>query len=135
MIYDFIVYSMLEKQESANQGKWTQDQLTAAPEAVRGTKMWKKAAVTNFAIPFTSFRRLLKEPDAIKPSLESLSCLGNQREEKIVAHVKKLQTHEFAPSMKEVCLMAYALAEKCGIRHQFNHEKKKKPGQTGSFCL
>lgn len=116
--------TVYKKQESANRGKWTQAQLTAAAEAVRDNKMSKKAAAKNFGIPFTTFRRLLKEPNTLKPSLGSVSCLGQQREDKIVAHIKKLQAHGFAPSRKEVCQMAYGLAEKCGIRHNFNRVKK-----------
>jgi hypothetical protein len=53
------------------------------------------------------------------------SLLGEIAEKKLATHIKKLQRSGFAPTREEVRVMAYNLAGKLGVKHNFDNVKGK----------
>lgn len=51
--------------------------------------------------------------------------LGVENERKMVHHIKKLQAQGFAPTRADVQGMAFMLAEKLNIKHNFDREREK----------
>ncbi|KAI4471504.1 hypothetical protein MML48_1g11818 [Holotrichia oblita] len=79
-------------------------------------------AARNFDVPATTLRRRKKNESFKKGPQGPSACLGVANENKIVIHIKKLQSYGFAPTRDDVRVMAFKLAEQLGITHRFNRQ-------------
>lgn len=50
--------------------------------------------------------------------------LGTEIERKLATHIKKLQAAAFCPTVTEVRILAYKIAERYQLKHNFNKEKQ-----------
>jgi hypothetical protein len=99
-------------------GRWKQEYLDRAINAVKGKSMGISAASRAFGIPSrTLTRRILQ--DNYKKSLGPAACLGSDVEIKMASHIQQMQAAGFALSRKDVQILAFKLAKKSGIKHRF----------------
>lgn len=103
-------------------GAWTENDLRNAVQAIREDGCSINAAANRFGVPATTIRRRLKSSCFDKKPLGPSSLLGITNEKKLVLHINKLQKSGFAPTRKEVRVMAYKLASQLKLRHNFNNE-------------
>ncbi|KAK9703825.1 CENP-B N-terminal DNA-binding domain [Popillia japonica] len=100
----------------------TENQLVQAITAVNNGSMGINEAARNFDVPATTLRRRKKNESFKKGPQGPSACLGVANENKIVTHIKKLQSYGFAPIRDDVRVMAFKLAEQLGITHRFNRQ-------------
>lgn len=83
-------------------------------------------AARTFQIPKSTLLRRLRTNNAAKEDrLGPPSLLGGDAERKLVGHIKKLQKTGFAPTRDEVRMIAFNLAERLGIKHNFDKDEGK----------
>ncbi|KAB0803136.1 hypothetical protein PPYR_00106 [Photinus pyralis] len=105
----------------AERGAWTEENLRQAIEAITNGTMGVNEASRNFNIPKATLLRRKNSNNLRKTGSLGPACtLGDQVEQKLVAHIKKLQKFGFAPTRSDVRYMAFALAEQLKIKHRFN---------------
>lgn len=114
-----------KRKGSTKRGEWTIEQLSAAVAAIDRGDMGIREAGREFGISEGTLRRRRKSRDLQTKKLGPSSTLGTENEAKIVAHIKKLQKHGFAPTRTSVRSMAFELAETLTISHKFNKESRK----------
>lgn len=122
--------NIYKRKDASNtkRGTWTAQQLEDAMTSVKNNTMGVNKAAIKFGIPKTTLKdRLKKNCNKKTPRLGPPSCLGDAAEQKLVNHIKKLQSYGFAPDRKSVRTWAFLLAEKLGVKHKFNKES----GQAG----
>lgn len=109
----------------STRGQWTQDDLTRAVNAVLQEQIPIRQAARTNNIPERTLRARLATQKFIKgSSMGESSFLGEDAERKLCNHVQKLQASGFAPTTKNLRMMAYNLAKSMGLRHRFNEDKK-----------
>ncbi|KAJ4436168.1 hypothetical protein ANN_18798, partial [Periplaneta americana] len=114
------------KRKNDARGRWTEDDLKRAIDAVRENKMGVNEASRNFDIPSRTLRRRMTSSN-YKKSLGPSACLGDEAENKLLTHIQKMQEVGFAPTRNDVKIMAFKMAQKLGIKHRFSVHK----GQAG----
>lgn len=107
-----------------NKGSWTEDDLSSAVSAIKNGSLSIRAASKRFKIPESTLRHRMKKNDFTKRTLGPDGQLGLETEEKLALHIIKLQSVGFAPTQKNVRMLAYNLAETLGIKHTFNKDHK-----------
>ncbi|GBM71093.1 hypothetical protein AVEN_146307-1 [Araneus ventricosus] len=95
---------------SSTCGEWTEDNLKNAIKAVEEKNMGVNQAEKTFSIPKTTLKRRIKTHSFTKGSLGPSSILGCENENKIVAHINKLQKRGFTPCRDSVRSTVYELA-------------------------
>lgn len=114
----------IRKSGARPRGLWTADNLQDAINAVNAGNMGVNEAALSFNIPKTTLKRRIKSGNTKKSNrLGPDSMLGEEAEEKLANHIKKLQKCGFSPTRLEVREMAYKLAEKLGIKNRFKAEE------------
>ncbi|GBM42641.1 hypothetical protein AVEN_221754-1 [Araneus ventricosus] len=91
---------------SSTPGEWTEDNLKNAIKVVEEKNMGVKRAAKTFSIPKTTLKRRIKTHNFTKGSLFPSSILGCGNENKIVAHINKLQNRGFTPYRDSVRYVA-----------------------------
>jgi hypothetical protein len=110
--YAYILYS--EEKCAKSRG--------VAVNAVSTGAMGVNEAAKAFSIPKSTLLRRMKTINLVKKHrLGSDSLLGEIAEKKLATHIKKLQRSGFAPTREEVRVMAYNLAAKLGVKHNFDN--------------
>ncbi|XP_071051794.1 uncharacterized protein [Onthophagus taurus] len=109
---------------TSKRGDWSEESLVNAVKAIKQNEIGVNAAAKAFGIPKTTLKRRLKSNNFSKGSMGKPSLLGTENEKKIVAHIKKLQSHGFTPTRDSVRYMAYYFAESLKLVHSFNTERK-----------
>lgn len=117
--------TLYKRKEGTRRGEWSQENLIKAANAVKENTMGVNEAAKAFSIPKTTLKRRLKKQSFEKGPLGPTSVLGVEVENKLVTHIKKLQSVGFTPCRDSVRSMAYELAERMKIPHKFNKENKK----------
>ncbi|GBN66934.1 hypothetical protein AVEN_61946-1 [Araneus ventricosus] len=110
---------------SSTRGEWTEGNLKNVIKAVEEKNMCVNQATKSFSIPKTTLKRRIKTHNFTKGSSGPSAILGCENENKIVAHINKLQNRGFKPCRDSIRSMAYELAEKLKIPHTFNKEARK----------
>ncbi|GBM42966.1 hypothetical protein AVEN_168543-1 [Araneus ventricosus] len=105
--------------------EWTENNLKNAIKAVEEKNMGVNKAAKTFSSPKTTLKRRIKIHNFTKSSLGFASILGCENENKILAHINKLQNRCFTPCRDSVKSMAYQLAEKLKISQTFIKEAKR----------
>lgn len=113
-----------KRKGNCRRGEWSEQQLSAAIEAVNNG-MGVNEAARRFSVPCTTLRRRRKTGNTKKIPLGPSPSLGEVNEKKVATHIKKMQKFGFAPTQSMVREMAYGLAEKLKIHHKFNKNKKR----------
>lgn len=111
-------------ERKSNRGAWTEEDLKAAFNAVINEGMSSYAASKHFNIPERTLRRRLQKNDDKKHGLGPKGVLGPDIEKKLASHIKKLQAVAFSPTVTQVRILAYKIAERYNLKHKFNHDKK-----------
>lgn len=115
--------NVYHRRGSSNRATWTSQQLQDALNAVRNKTLGVNAAAMQYGIPNSTLKDRIRKNDNKKTSrLGPPSCLGDIAEQKLVTHIKKLQSFGFAPDCDSVRTWAFQLAEKLGVKHRFNKE-------------
>ncbi|CAH1988327.1 unnamed protein product [Acanthoscelides obtectus] len=113
-----------KRKGSVCRGKWSEQDLQQAIEAVQEGRVGVREAVRSFGVPNTTLRRRLRSGNHRKLPLGPVSTLGQENEIKLVNHIKKLQKFGFSPSRTTVRSMAFELAQKLNLPHKFNIERR-----------
>lgn len=113
-----------KRKSNSTRGSWTEQSLQSAIDAVESGSMGVNAAARQFEIPASTLRRRLKQNNSKKVPMGPASSLGEEIENKLVNHIKKLQKYGFAPTRSMVRTMAFRIAEQFNIKTAFNAEKK-----------
>ncbi|XP_043470210.1 MFS-type transporter clz9-like [Leptopilina heterotoma] len=103
---------------------WTEEALTKAIKAIESNSMKTKTAAKQFGIPSRTLRRRLKNADLTKHNLGKGPILGYENEKKLVDHIKNLEKAGFPCTRMDIRRMAYQLAVKLKISHNFNEVTK-----------
>lgn len=106
-----------------DRGSWTENDLQNAFKAVKQDGMTVYKASQTFNIPEKTLRRRLLKNDDKKHGLGPKGVLGTEIEQKLANHIKKLQAAAFCPTVTEVRILAYKLAERYNLKHNFNRDK------------
>lgn len=104
--------------------KWTQEQLNSAIKAVIDGNMSVRQAAKKNCIPEQTLRYQLLTKNFVKGYLDEPPTLGADAEKNLVDHIRQLQAAGFAPTQKNVRIIAFNLAEALGIKHKFNKDKE-----------
>lgn len=89
---------------------------------MNGSSIRSAAKANN--IPEKTLRNRIKTNNLIKGRLGQPPRLGIEAENKLEDHIRKLQKSGFAPTRKQLRRIAFNLAEKMKIKHNFNSEKE-----------
>lgn len=108
----------------SKRGSWTEDQLKNAFKAIKEEGMSVYKASKTFDIPEKTLRRRILKNNSDKEGLGRKGVLGKEIEKKLAVHIKKLQAAAFCPTVTEVRILAYKLAERYSLKHNFNEEKQ-----------
>ncbi|KAI4469504.1 helix-turn-helix psq domain [Holotrichia oblita] len=109
---------------TTNQQEWSSENMKQALEAIKNKEMgWLKASKT-FGVPATTLRRRAKSDTGCKKKLGRYAVtFPEELEEALCRRVLELESRLFGVTAKELCMMAFQLAEKLKISHRFNREK------------
>jgi len=105
-------------------GKWSQDQLTAALEAIKKGTSIRQASIEN-GIPRKTLERRFKSGNVTKDRMGPTCTLGKKNEEKMVQHIKIMQKHGFPFTRDDLRALAYNFANQLKIKHRFNNDTQK----------
>ena len=110
---------------SSTRGKWKKEDLKNAISAVNDGYSVRKASQL-FNIPRKTLERKIKTGcGKAKGPMGPTSCLGIANEERLVLHIKNMQTHGFLLTRDSLRCLAYNFASQLGLKHKFNSEKEK----------
>lgn len=112
------------KRTSNRRGMWTEQELKDAVLAVTVKKTSIREAGRRFHVPERTLRRRLANNSFSKCSLGPSSYLGIDAENKIVAHIKRLQKAGFSPTATTVKKTAFELSKRLGLKQKFNPDKQ-----------
>lgn len=108
----------------SEKGTWTEENLVEAVHAIQNDSVSIRAASRQFSVPESTIRNRLKRNDFVKRAMGPDSQLGSAAEAKLVGHIKKLQAVGFAPTQREVRVLAYELAQKLDKKTSFSSDMK-----------
>jgi len=108
-----------------SRGSWTQEDLNSAVDNISRGVMSTWEAAKNFKIPYRTLKRRIVKNNTEKKRMGPDSFLGEDAENKLVTHIKKLQRCGFAPTATDVREMAFLLSEKLNKINKFNLENRK----------
>ena len=118
----FCGFQMVRSRERTTQkAKWSEEDLKKAIEAVR-SGISKKKAAGNFGIPRSTLRDRLKAED--NTSLGRKPVFSAEQEQQIANHVVLLAKIFYGITTTELRRLVFDLAEKNGIKHDFNKPSK-----------
>lgn len=104
---------------TSDRGKWTEQQLNDAINAVISNSMGINEASRNYNIPSRTLRRRIKNGVTKKVGMGRAPILGYENERKLAAHLKKLQHRGFAATRQDVRTLACSFADSLNIDHKF----------------
>ncbi|KAI4469669.1 hypothetical protein MML48_1g12307 [Holotrichia oblita] len=105
---------------AAPRATWSEEALKQAVCEVESQVMSINAASKHFGIPSRTLRRRMLKKDSIKRGLEKVSVLGYDVEKELVLHIKKLEKLGFPCTRTDVRKLAFQLAQKLNIKHNFD---------------
>lgn len=103
---------------------WTEESIRKAAKAVESNTMRLKAAAKAFGIPPRTLGRRIKKADFTINGLGKGPVLGFENEKKLANLVETLEKIGFPCSRKDIRRMAYQLATKLNIKHNFDDNSK-----------
>lgn len=97
---------------------WSEKDLNEAMEKVKTKQMEVNEAFRAFSIPLRTLKRHISTGKSKVP-LGRSTVLSKEHEQRLVAHIKKLEKVEFAPDCKDVKELVYQFAEKLKMKYRF----------------
>ena len=118
----FLLFQKRARKRTSNYAKWSLDDLQTALKAIKeGMRVTHASAI--YGIPRRTIVRRLKDKKASAPKLGRKSVFTAEQEEILTNHIIKLQCTCPLNSQK-VRKLAFNLAEKLQLDHNFNREKQ-----------
>lgn len=108
----------------SDRGKWSQENLTQAIEAVRTRNVSVRQASLEYGVPRKTLERRLKTENFTKGPMGPSSVFGIDHEKRLVRHILKMQEHCFPLTPKDLRSIAFYFAEQLGLNHSFNKDKE-----------
>lgn len=115
------------RQRTTNKGRWTKEDLEKARRSIVEGKSSIREASKKFAIPFATLQRRMKtdtERVTTGPSMGRKAVLSPDQETIMVESIKLLGKLFYGLNCQQIRYVAYEFAERQGIIHNFNREKK-----------
>ena len=112
------------KKKDSSRAQWSEESLIKAVTAVREKKMGVNEASRNYGIPSRTLRRRIIKNSTKKIGLGPYGVLGYENEIRLVNHIKRLETCGFAPTSRDLRMLAYSFGEKLGLEGKFNKDKR-----------
>lgn len=112
------------KEKAADPRKWTEENMIKAIEDVTSKKMGVNEASRTYEIPSRTLRRHILQGWKSKQNIGRPTELGFENELRLVAHIKRLEAIGFPLEQSRLQSIAYDFADKLGLPHRFNNEKK-----------
>lgn len=117
-------------QRTTNRQAWSEESMKKAIEAVQENRMGWLAASNTFGVPQATLRRhALNMNKTLLPNTKGLgrfkTTFPPEIERQLVHHIMFLETRLFGLTRTAVQELAFNLAEKNGLKHNFNREKKR----------
>jgi hypothetical protein len=111
---------------------WSNETLEDAIADVRNKVLSIRAAARAYNIPRSTLQEYMNSSTRVRPLSEEhkpgkvgrYSILGADFERELCEHVKKMSDLYFGLTKEQLCRLAYELAWKNGIKHNFNNDKK-----------
>lgn len=111
------------RERTSQKAKWSEENLKRAIEAIQNG-VSKKRAASLFGIPRSTLRDRLKSESMAKPSLGRKPIFSAEQEKQIADHVILLAKIFYGITTTELRRLAFYLAEKQGMKHDFNRVTK-----------
>lgn len=107
-------------------GAWSQEDLTKAIEACQSKKYGFNEACRVFNIPKPTLNRHLKNKNtrSKKKAFGRLTVFPAEVEEQLVSHILRLEEHMFGITIRDVRKLAFQLADRNNLPHNFNLERQ-----------
>lgn len=109
-------------------GQWEEDDMSRAIDAARNGDMSVNEAARTYGVPRATLQRHLAGKNSFaveeKKFIGSTPDLPAEVEDELVSHVLKLEECMFGITSKDMRVLAFEIAERNGIPHRFNTEKK-----------
>ncbi|KAI4462014.1 hypothetical protein MML48_5g00018667 [Holotrichia oblita] len=115
--------NIYKRKTASGRGNWTEESLKAAITSVKNGEMTIYSASKIYNIPRKTLERKYKKDNDKKGPMGPSSMLGEQNEQKLVTHIKTMQSKEFSLSIDDVRTIAFA--ERLNISHRFNKTTEK----------
>ncbi|XP_046739568.1 uncharacterized protein LOC124407470 [Diprion similis] len=114
-----------QRQALATRGKWTEESLKAAINALKNGEMSVYAAAKAYQIPRKTLEMRFKNNNDKKGPMGPTCFFGDENERKLANHIKVMQAKGFPLTIDDVRKVAYLLAEQLNLNHRFNKETGK----------
>ncbi|KAI4462015.1 hypothetical protein MML48_5g00018725 [Holotrichia oblita] len=115
--------NIYKRKTASRRGNWTEESLKAAITSVKNGQMTIYSASKIYNIPRKTLERKYKKDNDKKGPMGLSSVLGEQNEQKLVTHIKTMQSKELPLSIDDVRTIAFA--ERLNISHRFNKTTEK----------
>ena len=115
------------RQRTTNKGQWTKEDLENARRSIRDGKSSIREASKKFGIPFATLQRRMKtdaENVTSGPAMGRKAVLSPEQEKVMVESIKLLGKLFYGLNCQQIRYVAYEFADRQGIIHSFNKEKK-----------
>ena len=118
------------KQGVVKRQNWNKSDMEKAIDAIRSNSMGYKKACKLYGVPKTTLMRLAKnleltKEEAVKIKLGRPTILPRELENELVQYLLQMENSFFGFTRSDVQRMAFQLAEKNGIKHNFNQFAEK----------
>lgn len=115
--------------KKSNRGSWKEENMAQALQAVAEKRMGWLMASKHFQVPQATLRRRAMNKNKIALGTKKHlgrheTTLNEDLEKALVQHILALEARFFGLTSKDVRILAYELAIKMKLKHQFNNEKK-----------
>lgn len=121
---------MTDKKQTCNRQSWSEEDMSQAMQAVRSKEMGWLLAAKTFNVPKSTLRRRVNDKNKVLHGSKkgflggSVSVFSEEVESELVNHIKSLESRFFGLTCTDVRKIAFQLAEKLKLKHNFNREKK-----------
>ncbi|KAI4462013.1 helix-turn-helix psq domain [Holotrichia oblita] len=117
--------NIYKRKTASGRGNWTEVSLKAAITSVKNGEMTIYSASKIYNIPRKTLERKYKKDNDKKGPMGPSSMLGEQNEQKLVTHIKTMQSKGLPLSIDDVRTIAFHFAERLNISHRFDKTTEK----------
>lgn len=121
---------MVKYTRKSDRQSWGEDAMAEAITEVKNKRMGWQLAAKTFGVPATTLRRrVAKDKGPMKGYLGGkLPTFNSELESQIVERIRDLEIRFFGLTTTDVRVLAFQLANRNGIKHNFSQEKKWQAG-------
>lgn len=122
-----MVYNYTRK---SDRGSWNEADMVRAIEAIRKKEMGWALASKTFNIPATTLRRRVGNKNKIAVNTRKHlgrheNALNDEAEKAIISNILELESRFFGLTSRDVCTLAFKVAEAMKLNHPFNKAKQR----------